>query len=188
MSTDPGAKWREVFGENVRMAREAVGLTQSQLAAKLEHVAMTRDKIAKIERGTRPTPVGEAYELARALDVPLDELMMEPITFDSLHMLKVQVESHMKDRGDITASVLGFMRSRAGLEVTLESLGPGKDPKMRDALAAAQDALSETVAGALSDAVWMYLRETQGQAPTGEQVAELVRELVEEDPGEAPGV
>ena len=126
--------------------------------------------------------------MARALDVPLDELMMKPITFDNLHMLKVQVESHLKNWGGISGATLDFIRSREGLRVTLETLGEGEDPKMRDALAAARDALAETVAGALSEAVWMHLRETQGQAPSSEQVAELVRQLVEEGPSEVPGV
>ncbi|ALB03004.1 hypothetical protein KPaMU14_04910 [Kocuria palustris] len=59
----------------MRRVREAQDLRQSDLAAELSDFDMTRVKIAKIEAGTRPTPLEEATAIAAVLNVSLAELL-----------------------------------------------------------------------------------------------------------------
>jgi transcriptional regulator with XRE-family HTH domain len=60
------------FGEIIRAARHQRGLTQRQLADRL---AVSNVAVAHWERGTvRPT-LENRIDLARALDIPLDDLL-----------------------------------------------------------------------------------------------------------------
>lgn len=68
---------RRTLGANVRAAREALGWSQTDLATRgpLRDIGMTRDKVVKLEAGTRPTPVDEAVAVAAVLGVPLQRLI-----------------------------------------------------------------------------------------------------------------
>lgn len=59
------------FGANVKKVREKVNLTQVELA----HAAsVTPAMINQIEKGIRNPSVLVGFEIAKALEVPLDEL------------------------------------------------------------------------------------------------------------------
>lgn len=66
-----------LFGQRVRAAREAVGLTQAAVSARLETlgVKVHQTAIAKIEAGTRPTTVPELRALARTLRTSTEQLV-----------------------------------------------------------------------------------------------------------------
>ncbi len=64
------------IGERVRLAREAKGLTQTALG---RAVGMDRDKVNKVEHGTRDVSGGELINFAQALDVPVEKLLREAI-------------------------------------------------------------------------------------------------------------
>jgi len=63
-TTQPSA--RELFGANVRTLREAAGWTQAYIASELQlrGYQLHPSAVAKIEAGSRPTPVDEAIALA----------------------------------------------------------------------------------------------------------------------------
>ena len=55
------------FGQRVRAAREARGLSQERLA---ELAGLHRTYVSSLERGERNVGLDNVYALARALDVP----------------------------------------------------------------------------------------------------------------------
>lgn len=72
------------YGEAIRRLREAAGLSQTELAravalemGKLEH-EFHPTTLAKVERGTRPTPLDEAAAIARIFGLSLDRLVVDP--------------------------------------------------------------------------------------------------------------
>lgn len=79
----PGVRGRSeierVFGRRVREVREAVGLSQAQLAKELvkRGVKLSPSQVAKVERGERPTNVAEAWALKVALKVEMGWLFGE---------------------------------------------------------------------------------------------------------------
>ena len=63
---------RQLLGQNIRLAREAKGWTQEELA---EHGDLDRSYIGSIERGERNISFTTLLKLARALKVKLAQLM-----------------------------------------------------------------------------------------------------------------
>jgi Zn-dependent peptidase ImmA (M78 family)/transcriptional regulator with XRE-family HTH domain len=66
--------WTDV-GERVREAREALGLTQGQLA---EAVGLDRTALVRVESGQRQLNAMELFRLSDALHVPLAHLVSQP--------------------------------------------------------------------------------------------------------------
>lgn len=60
------------FGEQVRRLRHAQGLSQEALAIK---AGLDRTYVSGVERGVRNVSLRNIHALARALDVPIAELM-----------------------------------------------------------------------------------------------------------------
>ena len=63
---------RRLVGRNVRRAREAVGMTQEQLA---EKSGFTQQYVSGLETGKRNPTIVSLFELAQALGVPHIELV-----------------------------------------------------------------------------------------------------------------
>lgn len=63
---------RQAFGERVRRARAATGLSQEALAHKAE---LHRTYVGSVERGERNVSLDNIYRLADALGVPARELV-----------------------------------------------------------------------------------------------------------------
>lgn len=76
------------FGEALRIARQAKGVTQEELSADVwaMGVKLSQATIGKIERGERKVSVGEAHALSRALHLYSDELV-RGISAASAHAL-----------------------------------------------------------------------------------------------------
>ena len=64
------------IGQNIRILREAAGITQEQLAARLQTAGCdsTRSGLAKIEVGQRHLYPDEIIQIRSALGVSYDEL------------------------------------------------------------------------------------------------------------------
>lgn len=62
----------EDFGRKMQKVRQARGITQEELAAKL---AMHRTYIGLIERGERNPTIRTLYKIAKALKVPSSDLL-----------------------------------------------------------------------------------------------------------------
>ena len=67
-------KYMAEFGENVRKAREEMGITQQTLADKLY---VTRQAVSRWENGSRYPDLLTSKSLAKALDTSLDELLRD---------------------------------------------------------------------------------------------------------------
>lgn len=81
------------FGPRLRLARERLGLTQADLARRVD---LTQEFIAQLEAGKHLPQLSRAYDLAAALHVTLDELIggaHEPRTV------------HYHTAGEVTVSV-----------------------------------------------------------------------------------
>lgn len=69
-----GDAFHRAFGDAVRVARDAKGMTQGALANAL---GLTRTSITNIEAGRQRPLLSQAYDLAQALSVSLDTLMAQ---------------------------------------------------------------------------------------------------------------
>ena len=68
-----------IVGEQVRLLRKKAGLSQEELAAKIQLAGldMRQQAVSRIETGSRVVPDYELLYLCRALHVPLDVLLPE---------------------------------------------------------------------------------------------------------------
>lgn len=67
-----------VFADELRMHREALGITQAELAERvraqgLEYFSQTT--VSRIEKGTRPPRIAEGEAIARVFSISLDQLL-----------------------------------------------------------------------------------------------------------------
>lgn len=69
-----------IFGENLKAIREAAGMTQLELALKVER---TQKTISKIEKGRQRIYLGDVYMFAKALQVPAALLLTGQTTLDA---------------------------------------------------------------------------------------------------------
>ena len=76
MKTTNQSQYKNIIGKKVRELRLQKGLTQDQLAAKLEINQIKSDRIiiSRIESGNRFVPDYEVLEFAKALDVTPNHL------------------------------------------------------------------------------------------------------------------
>jgi len=66
-------KEKSVIGNNIKKYRQKLGISQDILSKKTNLAFHT---IAKIEAGATPNPtIGTVMKIAKALDVPIDELL-----------------------------------------------------------------------------------------------------------------
>ena len=68
------------IGKNIADLRKSNGMTQEQLAAKMQLAGcdMTRSALAKIEAGQRHIYADELYALQRALEIAYERLFPDP--------------------------------------------------------------------------------------------------------------
>lgn len=64
--------YNQLLGENLRKIRESQGLTQNEVATRINS---SRDVIIRIEKGTKNVTVEELYQLAKAYNKTIDELV-----------------------------------------------------------------------------------------------------------------
>lgn len=91
----------EVVGSNVKRLRQAIGHTQSDLAAKVsDDLAFTRNTVYAIETGTRHCTVADLFALAAALDCTVADLVKssEPITLGGVD--RIDVDSYLHAPGE----------------------------------------------------------------------------------------
>ncbi len=62
------------IGKRIRQERQAIGFNQAELA---QEVGLTRTSIVNIERGYQRPPIHTLYRVARALAIPIDDLLPE---------------------------------------------------------------------------------------------------------------
>lgn len=72
MVNDKDSRAKEIFGDNLRLARKYRGLTMQQVAERLGYVRY--ESYAKYERGDQLPNIALAKRIADALGCSLDEL------------------------------------------------------------------------------------------------------------------
>lgn len=76
VDANPFARWERNFREQVRRAREARSMTQTDLAKALKAFGLPfhQQTVQRIEQGERPVRLNEAYLIAQVLDLSLDTM------------------------------------------------------------------------------------------------------------------
>lgn len=119
------AAGERAFGERVLELRNAAGFTQEQLAALLSRTgrSYTQSTIAKIEKGTRPTSVGELYLLASALDTTVSKLL-EPAGWHQIDLALKATEREIEWLNQqVAVKESEIARARASLEKSMARRG-----------------------------------------------------------------
>lgn len=75
-----GQQWEQNFREHMRELREAMGLSQAELARRIraKGPAFHQQTVARIESGDRPVRLNEAFLVAEELAASLDEMTLQP--------------------------------------------------------------------------------------------------------------
>lgn len=132
---------RRTFGESVRKYRQANGWTQDTLARNVSAngVNATQTMIAKIERGDRPTSIGEAAVIAATFGVPVQALL--PLDRESAAQTHLGVLlSNFKSRLDRYHMILA---NAMDIEESLEGLLKEWDEYVADLTAADREHLAK---------------------------------------------
>jgi len=109
-----------IFARRLREVREAIGLTQQQLADPMASTGnkIHRSTIGKIENGDRPVTVGEAVQIAGILDVDLADLLTEPATDLDVQEARMALEAaerqlrHLRYESDKASEVAAVAQFR----------------------------------------------------------------------------
>ncbi|MDO5618762.1 helix-turn-helix domain-containing protein [Kocuria sp.] len=128
------ADFKERFGTNLRLIRTAQKMTQQDLADLLNSHGLTRDKIAKIERGSRPTTVEEAAMIARKLDCTLDDLLMTSQDMSQRQLVRDLVEAMGPAVSKVKDEVGRLLMLHASLRHALAQ-DSGDDAALKDTFA-----------------------------------------------------
>lgn len=162
---------RETFGQQIRIVREQRNLTQTELAEKLARLGMTRDKIAKIERGNRPTALEEAAALAHALGVPLESLMVPPRQANIIVELEKMTRELRLEFENVVGAVQSLVSQRAVLDAYLRTppvREESSDLGVKRRLQASQAMEQCTLEQAIRTGVWREEQDRIGEAQADE--------------------
>ena len=161
---------RKTFGANVRRARELAGWTQGDLADRLKAYSMTRDKILRLESGTRPTPLEEAAGISQVLGYRLDELLLPERDSSLQGQLRAQVRRTGESRQKAGEHLGSLLLNRAELKRLLDEVSEDSLITLQDTWEMASDSYdSADVWMVLYEAVTKYIRVTEGLAAGGVQ-------------------
>ena len=83
------------IGERVRQARDAAGLTQSDLA---ERVCLTRTSITNIERARQSVQLHTLYAIAEALEVSVHALLPQRLELARAEPMQNRLERVLEDK------------------------------------------------------------------------------------------
>lgn len=92
----------QLLGENVKKYRNQNGLTQEQLANKID---LTRTSVVNIEQGRQHPPLHLLLQIAKVLDVGLETLVPKEADFSPNKLLD---DSNLKDIQEKDKSKLTF--------------------------------------------------------------------------------
>jgi len=111
------------IGARIRALRKAAGLTQHQLVALMREQGtdVSRSSIAQIELGERRCSLSRAFELAKALQVPVQRVIGEdvgdPLQLRALELLEQIPPSHREKVVEVLenlAQLYSTMQDRPG--------------------------------------------------------------------------
>lgn len=94
MNKKEQGKLYKLLGENVRKYRSQLGLTQEQLADKIE---LTRTSVVNIERGKQNTPLHLLLTMAEVFNITLETLIPNKSDYQSNAQIDDQTFKDMKN-------------------------------------------------------------------------------------------
>lgn len=129
------------FGKALRIAREAKGVTQEELAEAVERmgIRLSQATIGKIERGDRKVTVGESHALARALRIHEGELA-RGVSATTALVLRDRLDALRAEAKD---ALHAFESAQALVEVQSKSLPDTEQVALQDAVAETLEELIE---------------------------------------------
>lgn len=100
----------DLLGDNIRRHRTLKGLTQEQLATKID---LARTSIVNIEQGRQHPPLHLLFEISRVLEVSFENLIPLESDFMSNVLLdaKILKDVSTKDIDKVTSFFKEFMKS-----------------------------------------------------------------------------
>lgn len=138
----PAPKAEANFALRMRLLREARGISQAEIAARVTRMGMAlpQQTIARIETGKRSLRLDEATAIARALSVDLFDMLSDPVEVrDARNQLKaaeadlgslraarldadVELEKLDRARVELSVRVKQFQEEEARMEAVTEYL------------------------------------------------------------------
>lgn len=154
------------IGENVRRFREALGLSQAQLAQRLTDSGLEGfhpQTVLRVEKGTRPLRLAEALVVAEALSVHVAELSeVDPDRAEQrAHFLAIK-DAQDRQRELVDALTTYYIAQEVAMEVL-----DAYEARLGDAVATPEDVervrgqiaeLRESLPGGLDD-IWQWSRQ-----------------------------
>ena len=143
----------------MRALREGQELTQQDLAEQLESLGLTRDKIAKIERGLRPTSVEEAVAISAALKGSVEQLLLPPAESELHQSIQRMTRIARQFGSEASSAMSGLLVHHHALDGLLEQVGAGGPASMRQAREQVLSAQADThVFAVMWEAVQSFVR------------------------------
>ncbi|WP_330446436.1 helix-turn-helix domain-containing protein [Kocuria rhizophila] len=184
MSDISGPTVGEVFGANLRQAREKRGWSQSELARRMRDESLWKKYsqmgVSRTEDNLRAVRLDEAVALANVLGCPIEDLLRgEPMRRE---LVRIDLSTRiLRDDWEAAGEKMGHLLvSRDGLEHELTQLPDdmGRKGRSGQVLEHAQAALEECTAYAVIRAGVLHLvRELEADSP------EAVTEWLDENGG-----
>jgi len=126
------------FAENVKKVREALGISQAELARQMQEAGFPGihpTAIRRIEAQERAVKLGEAEALARLLGRPVRRMILPSITHEYVVRMQDDLEDFMSATRNLNVSVDTWRESREMLEESLkQTLAMVPADMMRDEL------------------------------------------------------
>lgn len=143
----------DAIAANLLRLRSATGLSQDKLA---ESAGLSRVAYRNIERGESLPRAATLMALARALGVPLQELVAPVVT---LRRVRFRSLKRMKRRAEVLARVGRWLRDFSSLETLLDERQPDSLAALRRVAQAARPEGAPAIAEAVRHAIGLSPRE-----------------------------
>ncbi|WP_284976081.1 helix-turn-helix transcriptional regulator [Arthrobacter sp. efr-133-TYG-104] len=113
------------FAENMKMARENRGWTQTELARRMVEAGWgnyTQMTVSRTEKYERPLRLGEARALAEVLDSHIEEMILPTTVKEELDDLRSAIESMTEFQNGVDAAVKGYIMARQVLKLQISAV------------------------------------------------------------------
>ncbi|MBC6462620.1 helix-turn-helix transcriptional regulator [Actinomadura sp. HBU206391] len=114
----------ERFARNLRERREAMGLSQAELAERMVEAghAFHQQTIARVENGTRAVRLNEAEQFARVVNSTVADLTRQPAEAVAAHLLESRSTDTYRAHQVVVAAIKDLWNARIALEAQIEQI------------------------------------------------------------------
>ncbi|MFJ4999890.1 helix-turn-helix transcriptional regulator [Microbacterium sp. NPDC088619] len=123
--------WEDGFRANMKSAREAIGMTQTDLAHRLKDMGLPfhQQTVQRVETGLRPVRLDEAFAIAMVLGVIDMKDMVDTETSVTLEAVRGHMRRH---RRDLESAIQEYEQARASFAALMDQI-PESEQKPWDA-------------------------------------------------------